>query len=57
MTAIEDYKRIAAIELVDNGNHYLCVFQNCVVDSKRVINEFDNYLIELMNARGENSGL
>ena len=52
-TAIRDYGRIATIILHDNRDNYLCTFCDCVVDTKRVMHEFGNYLIELMNTQGE----
>lgn len=52
-SAIQDYTHIARIELTENQTHYICRFRNCVVAVQRVICEFNNYLIELMNARGE----
>lgn len=54
LTAIRDYRHIAQIELDDVGAHYRCTFTNCVAPTARVIHEFDNYLIELMNSQGAN---
>ena len=52
--AINDYKKIAIIKLLEDKGHYICEFSECLVDSQVVINEFNNYLIELMNSKGEN---
>lgn len=52
--AIIDYSKIARIVLNNNDSeHYSCEFSKCVVDIDKVINEFNNYLIELMNSKGE----
>ena len=37
----------------EEGEYYVCTFPNCITDSQRIVNEFNNYLIELMNARGD----
>lgn len=55
--AIIDYKKIAKIKLLEDGEHYKCEFRRCAVDAQLVINEFDNYLIELLNSKGESTGI
>ena len=52
LTAINDYKRLAEIKLSVNDNYYICEFKNCKIDSERIICEFNNYLIELLNLHG-----
>lgn len=51
--AINDYKKIAKIKLFEDGEYYKCEFFQSAVDIQIVINEFNNYLIELLNAKGE----
>ena len=51
--AVNDYKKIARIKLFEDDEHYRCEFCNCVVAIQVVINEFNNYLIELMNSKGD----
>lgn len=51
-SAILAYKHIATVELTETQTHYVCRFRKCVVSVQRVICEFSNYLIELMNTRG-----
>ncbi len=51
--AIKDYSKLASISCVEEGEYYVCTFPNCITDSQRIVNEFNNYLIELMNARGD----
>lgn len=51
--AIKDYRKIATITMREEGRYYVCSFSKCIVDPKRVVFEFNNYLIELMNSRGE----
>ena len=55
--AIDDYRRIAKIKLLDDGGHYKCKFSQCSVDTQLVINEFNNYLIELLNSKGVSTGI
>ena len=50
--AVKDYKRIATITLYEEKDYYVCKFSNCITDPRRVVLEFNNYLIELMNSRG-----
>ena len=57
LAAINDYKHIAVITVSDEGDYFRCSFTNCVVDSVRVIHEFHNYLIELLNSQGAKSEL
>lgn len=57
LTAINDYKKIAKIKLFDCDEHYKCEFKKCVIGSEIVVNEFNNYLIELMNSKGESCDL
>ena len=55
--AIDDYKKIAKIKLLEDGEYFKCVFFRCAVDTQLVINEFNNYLIELLNSKGESTGI
>ena len=55
--AIDDYKKIAKIKLLEDGECYKCEFFRCAVDTQLVINEFNNYLIELLNSKGESTGI
>lgn len=55
--AIDDYKKIAKIKLLEDDGHYKCEFFQCAVDTQLVIDEFNNYLIELLNSKGESTGI
>lgn len=55
--AIGDYKKIAKIKLLEDDEYYKCEFLRCAVDTQLVINEFNNYLIELLNSKGESTGI
>jgi len=55
--AIDDYKKIAKIRLLNDGEYFKCDFFRCSVDTQLVINEFNNYLIELLNSKGESTGI
>jgi hypothetical protein len=56
-TAIEDYGRIAEISLSNEGDYFCCTFSGCAVAPERVVCEFHNYLIELLNSQGADSEL
>lgn len=49
--AINAYRKIANISLSEDDNYYYCEFFNCIVPADRIIHEFDNYLIELLNSQ------
>ena len=51
--AISDYRKIAKISLSEQKGYFICSFSDCIVDPDKVVSEFGNYLIELMNSRGE----
>lgn len=55
MQAIQDYKRVSTIEVSEEGDNYCCTFTRSVVDRTRVVHEFDNYLIELLNSHDTSS--
>lgn len=55
--AIDDYKKIAKIKLLEDNEYYKCEFFRCAVNTQLVINEFNNYLIELLNSKGESTGV
>lgn len=55
--AIDDYKKIAKIKLLEDGEYFKCEFFRCAVDTQLVINEFNNYLIELLNSKGESTSI
>lgn len=53
--AIKDYKKIAKIKLSEDAEYFKCEFSKCAAATQLVIDEFGNYLIELMNSHGENA--
>lgn len=48
--AIHAYSKLAAIDVSEEKEYYKCIFSDCVIDSERIVCEFDNYLIELLNS-------
>ena len=44
------YKNIADIEIKEKGGDFVCLFNRCKAESQLVVNEFNNYLIELLNS-------
>ncbi|MBR4332526.1 MAG: HxsD-like protein [Clostridia bacterium] len=55
--AIADYASVGRIEVISKQNGFLCVFSSTLVDPERMANEFDNYLIELMNSGEKHADL
>ncbi len=55
--AIYGYKKIAKIKLLEVGGYYKCEFFQCAIDTQLVINEFNNYLIELLNSKGDSTDI
>lgn len=53
MQAIDDYKEICHIKLIKKDGGFECVFSKSVVDLELTAKEFANYLIELVNAGGQ----
>ena len=47
--AAKDYKVIAGISIIESDDAYECEFDSLEYPAELVINEFDNYLIELLN--------
>ncbi len=47
--AVKDYTKIATINVSDVGEYYVCLFSNCKTSPEITINEFDNYLIEILS--------
>lgn len=45
--AINDYRRLADIQIDDCGDEWKCVFSSETVPLDILVSEFDNYLIEL----------
>lgn len=50
ISGIEDYKKLSIIELSEDEEYYFCFFNSCIIDPERIMLEFDNYLIELLNS-------
>lgn len=50
--AIKDYKEIAVIEMKEDTGYFLIEFKNCLYDEKQTEKEFLNYVIDMMNQKG-----
>ena len=48
--AIHAYSKLAVIDISEERDCYKCLFFDCAIDPERIICEFDNYLIELLNS-------
>ena len=49
---ISDFSRIATISLHEDGDYWICTFENTRTSISRTIYEFENYLIAISNQRG-----
>ncbi len=47
--AIMDYKNVARIEFGENDRYYVCCILESAYDFRLVANEFQNYVLALMN--------
>ncbi len=50
--AIRDYASLGMISLHEEQGCFVCEFSSCAINTRRVMLEFNNYLIELMNQQG-----
>jgi len=48
---------VGQIKMIPTENGFRCVFSSMLVDPERMANEFDNYLIELMNSGEKHADL
>ena len=51
--AIISYSSLVRVSCTINDNAIICSFEVLKGNTEEVINEFDNYLIEVMNTMGE----
>ncbi len=49
--SIIDFNELCRIETETNNNYIICRFFDCKYDIKTTIDEFSNYVIDLMNSR------
>ena len=54
---IADYASVGQIEMIPTQNGFRCVFSSMLVDPEQMANEFDNYLIELLNSGEKHADL
>ena len=52
MAAIADFSHLAKINVIENEKYWECIFAKCMIDNKKVMMEFENYLIGLSNRKG-----
>lgn len=48
---ISDYAALATITDEDAGEHYVCRFEKCRYEEALTVNEFLNYLIDVVNSQ------
>ena len=49
---IRAFSHLAEIELNDSDDYYICRFRQCRYESTLTMDEFGNYLIDLLNTKG-----
>lgn len=49
-SAREAYRSIASIQINEDPSHWLCTFHDCAFDDEKTAREFENYVIDTMNA-------
>ena len=49
---IKAFQKIATIECTESEQYYICKFFRCHYETSLTMNEFGNYLIDLMNTKG-----
>lgn len=49
-SACEAYRGIACIHINEDPSHWLCTFHDCTFNESRTAREFENYVIDTMNA-------
>ena len=48
--AAKDYSSLGTVDIAEVGNANLCFFSSSLVEPEHMAEEFDNYLIELLNS-------
>lgn len=51
LAAIQQYHGLALIRVHEKGNHWECTFSDCKYDMQVTMKEFENYVIDMINAR------
>lgn len=49
--AVKQYNRLAAIKVIDKKTHWECRFSGCKYEPELTMKEFENYIINIENAR------
>ena len=49
---IRSFSKLAEIKYSKSENYFICEFKKCVYDTQLTMDEFSNYLIDLMNTKG-----
>ena len=49
LKAIDEYKNLCHIDILDDTEKMILVFKECLYDEKLTVNEFENYVIGLEN--------
>jgi hypothetical protein len=50
-SVIEVFGSLCKVNISEDGNYWIVIFSECKYDKTRTIKEFENYLIDYMNAR------
>jgi hypothetical protein len=50
-SVIEVFSNLCKVDIGEEGNYWIATFCECKYDKTRTIKEFENYLIDYMNAK------
>lgn len=49
--SVNEYKSVADVNVSDDSEYFICIFENCRYDTQETLNEFENYVIRLSNIK------
>lgn len=52
MAAVKAFSAICRIQIEPKNAHFVCTFTDCLYDTKETMKEFENYVIDWLNAGG-----
>lgn len=52
-SAVKAYEALAKIQVLESVEYWICIFDKCIYDIELTRHEFENYCIDLMNAKAD----
>ena len=53
LSAIDAFSGICSVSYSEGGDHWICLFTDCVAEESLTVREFENYLIDLVNSQND----